>query len=88
MTRTEVVTYLAAEGPTINTQGVITWTLRVIIPLIVLFIVIKMIASASKANQTAQNTTTVVNVFLGLFLLAAVGFLAAFAKDLVALVFG
>lgn len=78
---------LAAAGPALNTNGVIEWGVRNIIPIILLVIGISIIASARK-GRLSDNASTLTNVMLGMGVIAGAAILYGFAGQLTTLVFG
>ncbi len=58
-----------AAGPHINSDGIVAWAVRNIIPIVLLVIGIGVIASARK-GQMSQNALTITNVMIGLVLIA------------------
>jgi hypothetical protein len=77
---------VAAPGPGINSEGVVEWGVRNIIPLVLLIIGIGIIASARK-GRLSDNANTLTNVLIGLCVIAGAGVLFAFARQLTALIF-
>jgi predicted MFS family arabinose efflux permease len=84
-----VVSLLAAanDGPTLNSNGVVEWGVKNIIPLVLLIIGIGIIASARK-GRISDNANTLTNVMLGMGVIAGATVLYAFAGQLTNLVFG
>jgi len=78
---------LAAAGPTINTNGVVAWGVKNVIPLILLVIGIGIIASARR-GRISDNANTVTNIVLGSGVIAGAALLYGFAGALTNLVFG
>lgn len=78
---------LTAAGPTVNTNGVIEWGVRNIIPLILLVIGITIIAGARK-GRLSDNASTLTNVMLGMGVIAGAAILYGVAGQLTNLVFG
>ena len=78
---------LAAAGPTINTNGVVAWGVKNVIPLILLVIGIGIIASARR-GRISDNANTVTNIVLGSGVIAGAALLYGFAGSLTNLVFG
>ena len=78
---------LAAAGPALNTNGVIEWGVKNIIPIILLIIGISIIASARK-GRLSDNASTLTNVMLGMGVIAGAAILYGFAGQLTDLVFG
>lgn len=77
---------LAAE-PTVNTQGVVSWVVQYIVPLLFAFAAV-VIMSRAHQGRTRENAVVAVNLFLGIILIAAAGTMFAFGSDLVDLVLG
>jgi len=59
-----VLTAALAADPTINSQGIVEWGVQNIIPIVLLFIGLAIIAGARK-GQMSQNALTITNVLLG-----------------------
>jgi predicted MFS family arabinose efflux permease len=74
-------------GPTVNSNGVVEWGVKNIIPLILLVIGIGIIASARK-GRISDNANTVTNVVLGMVVISGAALLYTFAGQLSDLVFG
>lgn len=75
-----------AAGPDINTTGVVTWIVTYIVPL--LFAVAAVVVmSRAHQGRTRENAVVAVNLFLGIFLLAAGGLLFTLGSDLVDFMF-
>jgi hypothetical protein len=79
----EVIT---AAGPDINSQGIVAWAVRNIIPIVLLVIGIGIIASARK-GQMSQNAMTITNVMLGLVVIAGAALFYGFADSIATFVF-
>jgi hypothetical protein len=85
---TAVTSVLAkSQGPTLNSNGVVEWGVKNIIPLVLLIIGIGIIASARK-GRISDNANTVTNVVLGMGVIAGAAVLYGFAGQLTDLVFG
>lgn len=85
-----VVTYAllsSDSGPSLNSNGVVEWGVKNIIPLVLLMIGIGIIASARK-GRISDNANTVTNVVLGMGVIAGAAVLYGFAGQLTDLVFG
>jgi hypothetical protein len=84
-----VVSILAAtnDGPSLNSNGVVEWGVKNIIPLVMLIIGISIIASARK-GRISDNANTLTNVVLGMGVIAGAAVLYGFANQLTDLVFG
>ena len=84
------VTYRIAStnsGPSLNSNGVVEWGVKNIIPLVLLMIGIGIIASARK-GRISDNANTLTNVVLGMGVIAGAAVLYGFAGQLTDLVFG
>lgn len=84
------VTYALAasnNGPSLNSNGVVEWGIKNILPLILLMIGIGIIASARK-GRISDNANTLTNVVLGMGVIAGAAVLYTFASGLTNLVFG
>ncbi|HEY9389165.1 MAG TPA: hypothetical protein VIR27_05255 [Mycobacteriales bacterium] len=75
-----------AAGPVINTTGVIAWIVKFVVPLLFAMAAV-VVMSRAHQGRTRENAVVAVNLFLGIFLLAAGGVLFAFGQQLVDLVF-
>lgn len=78
------LTVLAA--PEFNSDGIVEWGVRNIIPIVLLFIGIGIIASARK-GQMSQNAMTVSNVMLGCAVIAGAALFYGFADTIATFVF-
>ncbi len=78
---------LASNGPTLNSNGIVEWGVKNIIPLILLVIGIGIIASSRK-GQISENANTLTNVVLGMGLIAGAAALYGFAGQITNLVLG
>lgn len=83
----ESARWLAAAGPAVNTNGVVAWGVRTVIPLILLAIGITIIAGARKGRM-AENANTVTNILIGAAVIGGAGLIFAFATQLVTLLLG
>ncbi|GAB3264849.1 hypothetical protein [Kineosporia babensis] len=75
------------DGPSLNSNGVVEWGVKNIIPLVLLVIGIGIIASARK-GRISDNANTLTNVMLGMGVIAGAAVLYGFAGQLTNLVFG
>ncbi len=75
------------SGPSLNSNGVVEWGIKNILPLILLMIGIGIIASARK-GRISDNANTLTNVVLGMGVIAGAAVLYTFASGLTNLVFG
>ena len=81
-----VAQIVTAAGPRINSHGIVTWTVRNIIPIVLLVVGVGIIASARK-GQMSQNAMTITNVMLGLVVIAGAAFFYGFADSIASFVF-
>ncbi len=70
----------------INSSGIVEWGVRNIVPVILLFIGIAIIASARKGKMS-ENASTITNVMLGLCVIASAAVLYGFAGQISQLIF-
>ena len=82
-----VVLAASNSGPDLNSNGVVEWGVKNIIPLVLLIIGIGIIASARK-GRISDNANTLTNVVLGMGVIAGAAVLYGFANQLTDLVFG
>lgn len=75
-----------ADGPVINTTGVIAWVVKFVVPLLFAIAAV-VVMSRAHQGRTRENAVVAVNLFLGIFLLAAGGVLFGFGQQLVDLLF-
>lgn len=84
------MSHFAAEivilAPKFNSQGVVEWGVKNIIPLILLVVGIGIIASARK-GQMSQNAMTITNIFLGCVVIAGAALFYGFAGSIANFVF-
>ena len=81
-----VAQIVIAAGPDINSDGIVTWGVKNIIPIVLLFIGIGIIAGARK-GQMSQNAMTITNVILGCVVIAGAGLFFGFADNIAGFVF-
>lgn len=72
--------------PSVNSDGIVEWGVRNIIPIILLFVGIGIIASARK-GQMSQNALTITNVLLGCVVIAGAGLFYGFGDNIANFVF-
>lgn len=85
---TRAVAVAADPGnPTLNTTGIVEWGVKNIIPILLLFVGIVIIARARK-GQLSDNANILVNVLLGMGVIAGAAVLYGFAGSLTHLIFG
>jgi hypothetical protein len=77
----------SAAGPTVNTNGVVEWGVKNVIPILLLVIGISIIASARKGRMS-DNANTLTNVVIGSAVIGGAALLYGFASQLTTLVFG
>ena len=73
-------------APRFNSDGVVAWGVRNIIPIVMLFIGIGIIASARK-GQMSQNAMTITNVLLGCAVIGGAAMFYSFGDDIATFVF-
>lgn len=78
---------LAADGPKFNSDDLVQWGVKNVIPVVLLIIGIGIIASARR-GRISDNANTITNVVLGMCVIAGAGLLYAFAGQLTDLAFG
>ena len=81
-----VAQIVIAAGPDINSDGIVTWGVKNIIPIVLLLIGIGIIAGARK-GQMSQNAMTVTNVLLGCVVIAGAALFFGFADNIASFVF-
>lgn len=78
--------HILTAAPDINSDGVVAWGVRNIIPVVLLVIGISIIASSRK-GQMSQNAMTITNVMLGCVVIAGAGLFFGFADNIADFVF-
>lgn len=73
-------------APNFNSQGVVEWGVKNIIPLILLVVGIGIISSARK-GQMSQNAMTITNIMLGCIVIAGAALFYGFAGNIATFVF-
>ncbi len=73
-------------APNFNSQGVVEWGVKNIIPLILLVVGIGIIASARK-GQMSQNAMTITNIMLGCIVIAGAALFYGFAGNIATFIF-
>ena len=81
-----VTQVVMAAGPSINSDGIVAWAVRNIIPIILLVVGISIIAGSRK-GQMSQNALTITNVMLGCVVIAGAGLFFGFADNIASFVF-
>ena len=83
---TKLSTFIVVQEPQFNSDGVVAWGVKNIIPIVMLFIGIGIIASARK-GQMSQNAMTITNVMLGCVVIAGAALFYGFAGNIADFVF-
>ena len=81
-----VLASVISTAPDINSDGIVEWGVKNIIPIVLLFIGIAIIAGARK-GQMSQNAMTITNVMLGLIVIAGAALFYGFADNIASFVF-
>ena len=81
-----VYAQIITAAPNINSDGIVAWGVRNIIPIVLLVIGIGIIAGARK-GQMSQNAMTITNVVLGCVVIAGAGLFFGFADNIASFVF-
>lgn len=79
-------TLAVMAAPSLNSEGLVEWGVKNLIPIVLLFIGIGIIASARK-GQMSQNAMTVTNVMLGCLVIGGAALIYGFADNLASFVF-
>ncbi|MCM0622537.1 hypothetical protein [Nocardioides bruguierae] len=82
----ELVPQLITAAPDFNSDGIVAWGVKNIIPVILLFVGIGIIASSRK-GQMSQNALTVTNIMLGCMVIAGAALFYGFADNIAGFVF-
>lgn len=77
---------IVIAAPDINSDGIVAWGVRNIIPIVLLVIGISIIAGSRK-GQMSQNAMTITNVVLGCVVIAGAGLFFGFADNIASFVF-
>lgn len=72
--------------PGFNSEGLVSWGVKNVIPIILLVVGVAIIAGARK-GQMSQNALTITNVMLGCMLIAGGGLIYAFADSIATFAF-
>lgn len=83
---TLLTTYMTVLEPRFNSDGIVEWGVKNIIPIVLLFVGIGIIASSRK-GQMSQNALTVTNVLLGCIVIAGAALFYGFADNIASFVF-
>ena len=81
-----IITAAITAAPDINSDGIVEWGVKNIIPIVLLFIGIAIIAGARK-GQMSQNALTITNVLLGCAVIAGAAMFYGFADNIASFVF-
>lgn len=81
-----VLAQILTAAPDINSDGIVSWGIRNIIPIVLLVIGIGIISSSRK-GQMSQNAMTITNVMLGCVVIAGAGLFFGFADNIADFVF-
>jgi predicted membrane-bound spermidine synthase len=81
-----VLADVVTAAPELNSDGIVQWGVRNLIPILLLFVGIGIIASARK-GQMSQNALTVTNVLLGCVVIAGAALFYGFADNIASFVF-
>ncbi len=82
----EFAPLMVSAMPHINSDGIVQWGVKNIIPIILLFIGIGIIAGARK-GQMSQNAMTITNVMLGCIVIAGAALFFGFADNIANFIF-
>jgi predicted branched-subunit amino acid permease len=77
---------IITSAPNINSDGIVAWGVKNIIPIVLLVIGIGIIAGARK-GQMSQNALTITNVLLGCMVIAGAALFYGFADNIATFVF-
>jgi predicted branched-subunit amino acid permease len=77
---------IITAAPDINSDGIVEWGVRNIIPVVLLVIGIGIIAGSRK-GQMSQNALTITNVMLGCVVIAGAGLFFGFADNIASFIF-
>ena len=80
------VVQIITVAPEFNSDGIVAWGVRNIIPVVLLVIGIGIIAGSRK-GQMSQNAMTITNVMLGCVVIAGAGLFFGFADNIADFVF-
>jgi len=83
---TILLSHIAMAAPEFNSDGIVAWGVKNIIPIILLVVGIGIIASARK-GQMSQNAMTITNIMLGCVVIAGAALFFGFADSIATFVF-
>jgi len=81
-----LISEVVVLAPNFNSDGIVQWGVKNLIPIILLFVGIGIIASARK-GQMSQNAMTVTNILLGCMVIAGAALFYGFADNIASFVF-
>ena len=81
-----IVAQAITAAPDINSDGIVEWGVKNIIPIVLLFIGLAIIAGARK-GQMSQNAMTITNVMLGCMVIGGAALFYGFADNIADFVF-
>ncbi|GAB3785511.1 hypothetical protein [Nocardioides ungokensis] len=81
-----LVTDVVVMAPRFNSDGIVAWGVKNIIPILLLVVGIGIIASARK-GQMSQNAMTITNIMLGCVVIAGAALFYGFADSIASFVF-
>ena len=73
-------------APDLNSDGIVEWGVKNVVPIILLFIGLAIIAGARK-GQMSQNAMTITNVLLGCAVIGGAAMFYGFGDDIAGFVF-
>jgi predicted branched-subunit amino acid permease len=83
---TTLLSHIAMAAPEFNSDGIVAWGVKNIIPIILLIVGIGIIAGARK-GQMSQNALTITNIMLGCVVIAGAALFFGFADGIATFVF-
>lgn len=81
-----LLSQVVVAAPEFNSDGIVEWGVRNVIPLILLVVGIGIIAGARK-GQMSQNAMTITNIMLGCVVIAGAALFYGFAGSIASFVF-
>ena len=82
----KIIASAVSAAPDINSEGIVAWGVKNIIPIVLLFIGLAIIDGARK-GQMSQNALTITNVMLGCMVIAGAALFYGFADNIATFVF-
>ena len=83
---TTLLSHIVMAAPKFNSDGIVAWGVKNIIPIILLVVGIGIIAGARK-GQMSQNALTITNIMLGCVVIAGAALFFGFADSIATFVF-